>query len=83
VPHIWHALFVPDVGNHEPPQRDGPFSKQEAVGIEVGRRRRSNSLWLWQKQDGYSQAAVLNGLFHQEKGHFMKFIEATPFLFLP
>jgi hypothetical protein len=38
---------------------------------------------LWQKQDGYSQAAVLNGLFHREKGHFMKFIEATPFLFLP
>jgi hypothetical protein len=39
--------------------------------------------FLWQKQDGYTQAAALNGLFHQEKGHFMKFIEATPFLFLP
>jgi hypothetical protein len=38
---------------------------------------------LWQKQDGYTHAAALNGLFHQEKGHFMKFIEATPFLFLP
>ncbi len=30
-----------------------------------------------------SQAAAINGLFPQEKGHFVEFIEATPFLFLP